>query len=271
MSRLRQKRARRDRAIGLLLGALGILLIGALLAGVWWVKASRVQLDASTNCPLTGPHAIHVIMIDRSDPISGQQAQRIKQDIQEAKDRAPFGTRFDLYTFEGDLEHAMLSVAQVCVPGKPNEANALIEAPERVRALYEERFSKPLDSAIDNLLVASTRPVSPILESLRAAAQTSLGPVSEGLPLRLTIVSDLIQHSSTWSHYRSAPDFEAMSRSFAWSSLRPQLKGAHVDVLYLLRPNATRNGSPIQSRGHQGFWEKVIQAGGGTLDRVEPL
>ncbi len=187
------------------------------------------------------------------------------------KESATFGTRFDLYTFEGTQSDAMLPDAQVCAPGKPSEANMVIENPDRVRRIYEDRFSKPLDAAINNLLVATTKPTSPILESLHAAAQTSFGSLVNGLPLRLTIISDLVQHSTAASHFRSAPDFAALSRSPAWAALQPQLRGARVDVLYLLRPTALRNGAPIQTRGHQAFWEQMIQESGGIVERIEPL
>ncbi len=271
MARSNQKKKRRDKVTGLLLGAIGIVLMMLIGGGVWWVRSTKVHLDAATNCPQSGPRAVEVIMIDRSDPISEQQAQRIRQEVQRLKDLAQFGTRFDLYNFEGNQTNALLPEAQVCAPAKPTDANVVVENPERVRRIYVDKFSRPLDVAIDQLLVATTKPVSPILESLHAAAQTSFGALPDGIPCRLTLISDLIQHSVASSHFKSEPDFATLSRSAAWPSLRPKLHGASVQVLYLSRPSATRNGRHIQTRGHQAFWEQVIEAGGGAIEHIEPF
>jgi hypothetical protein len=251
--------------VGIALAAIGIILVAALAFTVFWVKRQHVALD-DVNCPKTGPKAVHVILIDRSDPISGQQAQHIRQVVQRLRDDAVFGTRFDVYTFEGDSVNELLPVLRVCAPGRPQDANELIENPERVRKRYEDTFALVLDKTINELLRASTRPNSPIVESLRAAAQTSFGPFDAGqIPLRATLVSDMVQHSEALSHFAAEANFKLLASTNKWASLRPQLKGADVYVLYLLRPTAVRGSVPIQNRGHQVFWEQLIEASGGRI------
>ena len=165
--------------MGTVLAAVGVILVAALAVTVFWVKGRHIALD-DRNCPKTGPKAVHVILIDRSDPISSQQAQHIRQVIQRLKADAAFGTRFDVYTFEGDSANELPPVLRVCAPGRPQDANELIENPERVRKRYEKSFAIVLDKVINELLRASTRPNSPIVESLRAAAQTSFGALRRG-------------------------------------------------------------------------------------------
>src|ERR1700677_4050386 len=99
---MRSRQARRergDKTIGIALAIAGIVLIGALAGGAWWLRKFKEPLDAD-NCPRSGPTAVHVIMIDRSDPITGQQAQGVRQRVEKLKNDAAFGTRFDVYTFE---------------------------------------------------------------------------------------------------------------------------------------------------------------------------
>lgn len=271
MSRRRQRKAARwDRIAGVLLTVLGVALIAALAGGAWWIKTVRPVLDPETSCPTSGPTALHVVMFDRSDPVTGQQAQRIRQIMQQIKTEAPFGTRFDIYTFEGDEKNELRPIRSLCAPGRPEQANELIENPGRVRRRYDEQFSEVLDSTVDQLLVESTRASSPIIESLRGAALTSFGPVT-GTPLRLTLVSDLVQHSAAASHFRAEPSFAELSATAKWASLKPMLKGVRVDVLYVLRPTAVRGAAAIQNRGHQAFWERLIAAAGGHLIRIEPI
>jgi hypothetical protein len=267
----RSRRDRNDKALGLVLAVVGLLLITALAGGAWWLHKSKEPLDAD-NCPRSGPRAVHIIMIDRSDPITGQQAQGIRQQIERIKNDARFGTQFDIYTFEGDTKNEMHPTVRVCAPGRPEDANELIENPDFVRRRYQERFSNVLDQEIATLLQVSTLPNSPIIESIRAAAITSFGPLSIGkIPLHVTMVSDMVQNTSLTSHFRSEPNFAQLSKSSAWSSLQPNLKRAEVDILYLLRPEARRGSVVIQNRGHQLFWEQLIAASGGRLDSILPL
>jgi hypothetical protein len=153
MTRRNQKKraAAADRSLGITLILVGFVLIALLGGGAWWIKRSTPAIDGETNCPMTGPQAVHVLMFDRSDPISGQQAQRIKFTVNELKRTATFGYRFDLYTFEGDAKNVLLPILRICSPGKPEDANELIQNPEFVRRRYEERFSSVLDRTINDL------------------------------------------------------------------------------------------------------------------------
>lgn len=87
----------------------------------------------------------------------------------------------------------------------------------------------------------------------------------------MTLVSDMVQHTNLNSHFKAEPNFNQLSKLQAWATLQPNLKGADVDVLYLLRPSATRGGAQIQNRGHMLFWEQLIAAGGGRIAVMQPL
>lgn len=272
MARSRRKRRdASDRLTGIVLVAIGLLLVAALASGAWWLRKSKIQLDAE-NCPKNGVRAIHLIMIDRSDPISQQQAQRIRQYMQKSKDEAAFGTRFDIYTFEGDVKTELRPILRICAPGRPEEANELIQNPELIRRQYEERFSAVIDHTIDSLLRESTRPNSPIIESLRAAAITSFGGRDAAkIPLKATLISDMVQHTASISHFKTIPNFAALAKSSNWALVRPALHGANVQILYLLRPEAKRGGAQIQNRGHELFWEQLIEASDGHTIGFEPI
>jgi len=263
-----------DGVTGALLTVLGIVLIAALAGLAWWVNKTKIPLGAD-NCPLNqDPRAVHVVIFDRSDPISGQQAQRIRQEMEKLKKAASFAYRFDIYTFEGDSKNELQPILKVCSPGRPEEANDLIENPDMIRRDFEEKFAKALDETVEFLLKESERPTSPIIESLKAATITSFGRL-EGLkkiPLRVTLFSDMIQHSSLHSQIRFKSDFAKLSKEQVWPTLRPDLKGAQVEMFYLLRPGQKGpDGRPVQSSGHQRFWEDLVAAGNGRLTSVEPL
>lgn len=270
MSR-RSRKANSDKISGVALVALGLALLAVLAGGAFWVRQQHVTLGPD-NCPSTGPRAVHIILVDSSDPISGQQAQRIRQWSQLLKANATAGTRFDIYTFEGDTENALQPILTLCAPGRPDDADPLTQNPERLRKRYEEKFSAVLDKTVEDLLRATTRTNSPIIESLRAGAQTSFGLHADGrIPLRVTLISDMVQHSAMTSHFKSDADFEQLSHSANWARLRPDLRGADIDILYLLRATALRGAAPIQNRGHQDFWARLIAACGGHITEFTPF
>jgi hypothetical protein len=270
--RARTDPTKSDRRVGIGLTILGLAILTALIVGVWWIKSRKPSIDAETNCPTSGALEVHMILFDRSDPISGQQAQRIKQVLDGHKKNAPFGYRFDIYTFEGDSRSVLEPILQICSPGNPDEANPLVSNPRQLRRNYDERFASILDRTVGDLLQAHTLQSSPIIESLRAAAITSFGSFAPSqIPLHLTMISDMVQHSSAVSHFKSEPDFEKLSKSSIWPALKPSLKGAEVNILYLLRPSAVRGGARIQTRGHQAFWEQFISASDGRVVNFEPL
>jgi hypothetical protein len=259
-----------DKATGTILVVVGVVLVGLMAATAWLVTSSRPALDAQTNCPLAGPTSIRIVIIDQSDPISTQQAQRVRQEVSLLKENAQFGDRFDVYTFEGQVEAELRPILSLCSPGR--DANPLVKNPKIVRERYERQFAEVVDRAIDGLLTASTRPTSPIIETLRAAAITSFGPNADrGIPRHVTLISDMIQHSELASNIRTSPNFQDLAKSRAWPLLQPNLRTADVRILYLLRPTAMRGGKPIQDVGHQLFWEQLISAAGGQLDRIEPI
>jgi hypothetical protein len=270
-SRFRRKKSGlSDAQTGVLLSFIGLALIVGFVV-VWWKVTQREPL-LDNNCARSGPSSIHVIMVDRSDPISGQQAQRIRQYINDLKENASPGDRFDVYTFEGDTKNVLEPILVICAPQKPETTDPWTQNRGQVQKRFEEQFSAVLDRVINDLLRESTKSSSPIIESLHAAAITSFGPVDGGsIPLRVTMISDLVQHSALTSHFRSEPNFAQLARSANWPSARPNLKGADVVALYLLRPTAMRANAPIQNRGHQAFWEQLISASGGRLISVDPL
>jgi hypothetical protein len=242
-----------------------LLLLGGGTAAYFLTRSDPV--DAASLCPRSGAAAVHAVLIDRSDPISPLQAARVRQVLDAAVFEAQPGTRLALYVAESDGVAALSPVLALCNPGR--DANPLYQNPRLIRERYERDFKARLDAAVAALLAPSTRQTSPIMESLKAVCVDAFGAAPAGVPLRLTIVSDMLQHSQVASHYRER-DFEALLRSPRLQALRADCRGADVDVVYLLRP--TRTGQPgAQTRAHQSFWDRYLQLMNARPRRIEPI
>jgi hypothetical protein len=271
----RRDRSRRKKRLDYFAGAalmvIGLFGLGALAGAAWWLKATEVEIDESTNCPKGGPRSVHLLIFDRTDPVSAQQAQRIEQYVTRLMKDAGAGQRFDLYTVEGDTQQVLRAVLEICSPGQGKDASEITQNPAHIQQRFETKFVDVLQRTVNELLQASKRPTSPIIESMRAASISSFGPLDTRVPLHLTIVSDMVQHSPLLSHFKTAPNFKELSRSEAWRALQPDLRRADVDILYLLRPTALRAGVPVQTRGHQLFWEDLIPAANGRIMSIQPI
>lgn len=227
----------------------------------------KPPIDQATLCPSAGPTAIHAVLVDRSDPITPLQGSRVRQVLDRAVLDAPVGARVALYVAESDGVTALSPTLALCNPGR--DGNPIYENPRRIREQYERDFRRRLDNAIGGLLAASTRQTSPIMESLKAVCIDAFGAAPPGISLRLTIVSDMIQHSPLVSQYRDR-DYEALLRSPRLQTVRADCRGAGVEIVYLLRP--TQRGQPgVQTRLHQSFWDRYLQLINARPRGIEPV
>jgi len=134
---LRGPRQRRGGGSGVgawLVGGLAVVLVLAILGGYAYLRFTRVSYDAATMCPMAGPSAVHAVLIDRSDPISALQTQRLQQILQGIIDGAVVNERVDLYILSPDGLQRATPVVSLCRP--PSEGNFLVENPEHIHAAY---------------------------------------------------------------------------------------------------------------------------------------
>ncbi|MGR3717020.1 MAG: hypothetical protein ACU0B1_09770 [Thermohalobaculum sp.] len=213
---------------------------------------------------MLGPAGVHAILIDKSDPITPLQAQRARQILDAAIERAVVGERVDLYVLAENNNQAMRPVISLCRP--KSNGSELTENVKKLRQNYQKRFKVPLDNAFATLARPSQERLSPIMESIKAVCVGAFGDIPPSVPTQLTVVSDMIQYSPLLSHYKTK-DFELFSASSAYREVIGDCHRAVVDVLYLVRPRDIR----VQDREHQLFWEKFLDAEGAVLQRMEAI
>jgi hypothetical protein len=69
----RASRGRDDIRKGVPLVVIAVLLLAGLIGAYAFVASNRIDLDAETGCPTSGPSAITAILFDRTDPINSKQ------------------------------------------------------------------------------------------------------------------------------------------------------------------------------------------------------
>jgi hypothetical protein len=223
-----------------------------------------VPLDASNGCPIAGPVGVHAVLLDRSDPISPLQVQRLRQVINQAVNEAEIGERIDLYVLTADGTQAMAPRFSLCRP--KSEGSMWTETHTHIHDRYVTRFQQPLEQALSELTQPSSSDNSPIMESIKAVCVAAFGSLRSGIPTKLTIASDMIQYSKLLDHYKQR-DFELFSHTSAYSEVVTDCHAARVDILYLVRPRDVH----VQDRKHELFWEKFFNHENAALMRIEAI
>lgn len=232
----------------LVLGS-GLVLIVAILAGR--VVLTPEPIDSTTLCPRRGVLAVHAVLVDRSDPISPLQATQIRNALNTIVKDAQAGERIDLYVADADGRAAPAPVLSLCSPGR--EANPIYQNPDNIRKRYEEAFRRPIEETLTALLSPSRNDSSPIMESIKTACVGSFGSLPAGIPVRLTIVSDMLQNSPVMNHFRDR-EFARTLTSPRLASVLADCRSARVHILYVLQPQYRA----YQTRQHQVFWENLL-------------
>lgn len=265
--RLSGRRRGNDRGAGIKFWIVlmsGFLIIGGMVGSGIYYQNARTRVNATSPCPLRGPTAVHAILIDRSDPISPLQADRLRQMINQVTRHMPVGGRIDMYVADSNGWRTLRPVVSLCNPG--NTANPLYQNPGRMHQKYEDAFRKPVEVALASLMVPSSTTMSPIMESIKAVCVQSFGGIAQGVPVGLTIASDMVQNSPALDQYRPY-SFDKFAKGPGLPAVLANCHKAAVSVLYFLRPTEQR----IQGRLHELFWERFFRRDNAILARVEAI
>ena len=265
--RRRGRKSQRKRERQTLLAGLGIIgIVGIGGALVWLASERRAQMaaiDPDTFCHSTNMPAALLILVDASDRLDAVEAERARALLEREIARLPRHGRVDLYlanSADGELSEPEF---RRCNPGPAGSA-LVSDAAGDARRFSEDYFGA-LDTAFAAALAIEPADTSPLLESIRSASTRSLARLPDGTPVRVVVVSDLLQHSDVLSHYRSREDFGVFQASPGWSRAIADLRGADVVLGYVTRADQRQ----LQGRAHLAWWEDYVRASGGRVEAVE--
>lgn len=247
---------------GLIGGALVTIVIGGAIGLYSWREFAEPAIDPDTFCAETGPSALTVIAIDASDPYDAVQIREIENEVRDLLGQLERGARLDIYTMNASRGQLATRVFSRCNPGHAIWLDQVAGQPTEVERIYREEFAEAIDGALASTIDGGAADNSPIVESLRAIAADSLGSVGEGIPRRLIVASDLVQHSDVYSMFRSGVgEFEAFSNSGNYADAQTDLRGADVNLIVILRSEYSR----LQTRELLLWWEEYVRANSGRV------
>ena len=268
--RSRSRRGRRGGEAGTLVLAVALVFITLLAGGVGvyvWATANRPALrDQRTFCPLTGPSAITVMLLDTSDPLPAATREDVRTRLTDIVNELPDNALLEIRVLDPAVKSGR-SVFSLCNPGDGRGLSEFTANPSLAKRRWREKFKEPVDQALNGALLPQRSETSPILSTLQGIAlERFAGNSNTDIPKSLVIVSDMIEYGKEYSQYSQADlSYDRFRKSPLYLKVRTDLNAAEVRLLYVDRLTG------IKSADHMKFWANWVADNGGKLTRITRL
>lgn len=233
--------------------------------GIYYVKSKSEAIvrNPSDLCREDGFVSRETaIIIDATDDFNESQALIIKKEFEKTLNSALIDERFSLYVINEQLaDNKALIVA--CNAGDGSDKNNLTSNLRRIKKAWKVQFHDKIVNQIDELVGEHEAETSPIMEFIKYVSVETFYS-SEAKEKRLILVSDMLHHTRSFSHYTQTQKFIDSPYSI---EVRPYLDNINVEVLYIFRPHHAQ----LQNRKHIEFWEQYFSQGNGQLTRVKTI
>lgn len=262
MSRAKNRKKKADRQGFILLGAVIIVIA----AGVFYnfkIQSEIVLRNKDNLCRNDGFVSRETaIIIDATDDFNESQALIIKKEFEKVIGKSLIDERFSVFVINENIsDNKPLVVA--CNAGDGSDKNEYTSNLRRIKQAWKQQFYNRIVDKIDELVGEYQADESPIMEFIKfVSIETFYSSIAD--EKRLIVVSDMLHHTSSFSHYIPTKNFFNSSYSM---EVRPYLDDIDVNVLYIYRPQY----AALQNRKHIEFWEKYFSDGNGSLVRVKTI
>lgn len=254
--RSRQKKQRNQAILNFVLAGLAVVIIA-----FSFYALQPEPYDETTLCEISDQLPPHTaVIIDKTDEYSEQQAGLIAAIIRRTRDRLDIGERLTLFELDQFGQFDPRGEFSLCNPGRGDQVNALFRNPEQIEKRFNEKFDRPLETIVADLVVPKEAPNSPVLEALARLGQTEA--FSDQAPQRrIVIISDMLQNSDAFTAYggggampASMPD----ALSVADDTIRRfgnSLDGVALEIRLIPRPRYV----DMQRGALRAYWDEVFR------------
>jgi hypothetical protein len=253
----------------LLGGALAVLALGVLGVGAYvYATISRPPvLDAASLCPVDGPRAETVILLDSTDEIPDIAKREIRTTLVDMAETLPTYDLIEIRLLDPRLAGGRMIFSK-CNPGDGSNLSEYTANPRLAKQRWMDGFREPLDQALDAGFAPAPGKTSPIMETIqRIAVDRFTGRNAEQVPKTLVIISDMLQHGPDYSQYSGDLSYDRFKGSSAYRKVRTDLHGAEVEIYYIQR----QTSRPVNSADHIRFWEEWVRDNNGRFKQATKL
>ena len=244
--------------------ALGVLAVGAY---VYATVARPPTLDQASLCPVEGPRAVTVVLLDSTDEIPDIAKREIRTVLVDMAETLPAYDLLEIRLLDPKTPGGK-SIFSRCNPGDGSGLSEYTANPRIARQRWLDGFREPLDVALEAGFHALPGKTSPIMETIQQiAVERFTGRAVEEVPKSLVVISDMLQHGPDYSQYSGDLSFARFKATRAYKKVQTNLHGADVLIYYIQR----QTGKPINSADHIKFWAEWIYDNNGRLKQASKL
>ena len=188
---------------GILVVIAGVVVLAALVViAVKTMTSPENDYDRLSLCNESLPRDTHnLLIIDVSDTLSDYQKRFLRCHISGLLASSRTNDRFTIFVLDETYNGLSDPVVDVCQPKSAGDVDMLTANRAFVEKLYQDRFERPLESAIAAVVSAGNQDVSPIYEALSDVA--ALNRIDRrAREVNVTIISDMIQNSKAASVFK---------------------------------------------------------------------
>lgn len=260
----RRRRRKSGSTVGLILGAIGCILLSVgIVGGYLYLKnraADEVALDQTTLCPVDGPRSVTAVLLDVTDPISDTTAADLRNEFQALVYQVPIGGLIQVYALT-EREGELAATFSGCNPGAGKDVDEWTRNPRLAQERWEKAFQEPLEEISKRLREGANGQFSPIMAGIQQInLQAFSVPKHQGIPRSLVIASDMVEHTNSFSMYKAGASYPKYEQSGAPPKFRTPLDDIEVRVLEF-----QRSGLKFSDEDLSGFWNRWISSNSGVL------
>ena len=259
------------RGIFILCGVGGVAI--TLLASVMMVMWTR-PIIGPDNCVYQDKRLIRrasadqtVILVDQSEALTDTHRRFALSFIKDyVADDARFAERsrialftFSKLNFDAAGSPSFRPRSDLCRP--PSKGNELYENNRRITKDFYVRFLVPVTTTLEQSLTTEVGERSPILETLQLISRSQ--EIEDGGRKTLILVSDMLQNTAGFSHYRDRRSYEDFVRSGFASDVKADFRDWSIIVVYLRRYRDRH----LQQAPHLDFWQRYFHEAGAKVTR----
>ncbi len=189
----------------------------------------------------------NVILIDGTDAVSRQTYDAIRSQINDFVNKTPEGQLISVFEVNESSQTNLRPIFSKCkVRQQGNQLNEDVKAVEK---LYQEKFVKPLNEAIEKVQFASRN--SPIAQSI---SDINLSEYLQNSPSsKLIIFSDMVEYTDKFSMYNcKTPEnmVEEYLQARAGSAGRPQFTKVKIELFLIPRSQLNKGNGGTAINQH---------------------
>lgn len=257
--------------LAVVLSILALVILGSFIAAYVTKskEASNISRDAETAyCRKDVLPESTVIVIDHTDSINPTQKASLERRLWDVASNVEKNGSIRFYSVDANDHEILNAEFELCNPGSEKDVSDWDGNKRLAHKRYEKLFSGIVKEKMDGILSADTASRSPIMKSVQAAVVNSfIGGENKAVKKRLVLVSDLLEHSSDFSLYGNAPDFETFRKGNYWPSVKADMKDVEVTIFWLNRKGSEK----FQKPQLKTFWQMYFIEQGASKVRFIPI